>query len=139
MTPIRICTPHRITTTRKYLIVARCDGVGVAPRNGSFAGYAPPMSSFSRDAFHHTSAPTPAISPTMLMMLHSTAPEVGLFPTSGSWGQLLVYETSNPGRFVLVAHALHQKNSASFCCFVASTSAPCGIAYSLRPLANTSA
>src|SRR3954451_8310491 len=98
MAPIRICTPQSTTTTRKYLMVARCEGVGVAPRNGSRAGNGPWMPGFSREEFHHTSAPTPAISATTLIMLHRIAPGVALLATSGSCGQLLVYVTLEPGR-----------------------------------------
>src|SRR6516164_5477980 len=105
MAPIRICTPHRITTTRKYLMVARCEGVGFAPRNGSRAGKGPCTTSFSRAEFHHTSPPMPAISEITLIMLHRIAPDVGLFATSGSCGQLFVYDTSDPGRSVVVAQA----------------------------------
>src|SRR3974390_2167874 len=103
MAPMRICTPHRITTTTKYLIVARCEGVGFAPRNGSRAGKGPCTASFSRAAFHHTRPPMPAISEMTLIMLHRIAPDVGLLATRGSCGQLLVYVTSEPGRSVVVA------------------------------------
>ena len=44
-----------------------------------------------------------------------------------------------PGRSVLAAHEVHQKNAASCCCLAGLVSAPCGMAYSDRPLANTSA
>ena len=40
-----------------------------------------------------------------------------------------------PGRLVLAAHAVHQKNAAISRCLLGSVSAPAGMAYSLRPVA----
>jgi hypothetical protein len=37
----------------------------------------------------------------------------GRLPISGSPGQLLVYVIAAPGRFVIAAHAVHQKNPVS--------------------------
>ncbi len=89
--------------------------------------------SFSCDAYHQTRPPIPASRPTKLMMLQSTAPGVGSLPTSGSCGQLFVYVVVDPGRSVLAAHEVHQKNAASCFCFAVLVRAPCGMAYSVRP------
>ena len=71
-------------------------------------------------------------------MLHTTVPLVGWFAINGSCGQFCVYVTSDPGRFVEAAQAVHQKNAFIRRSLTGSLIAPRGMAYSLRPFENTS-
>jgi len=74
----------------------------------------------------------------MLTPVQTTVSPVGRLPTSGSWGQLLVYVTVSPGRFVAAAHEVQKKKAASLRRFSGSVRAPAGIAYSSRPREKTS-
>jgi hypothetical protein len=56
-------------------------------------------------------APAPASSNVTDSTVHSTLAAVGTLPTSGSCGQLFVYEKRSPGRSVTQAQAVHEKNS----------------------------
>jgi hypothetical protein len=52
----------------------------------------------------------------MLAIDQIPAPAVGVLPTSGSWGQLLVYERPvSPGRSVAADHADQKMNAGSAC------------------------
>jgi hypothetical protein len=90
-------------------------------------------------AKYQTIPPMPANRRTKLMTLQTTVLPVGVLPTRGSCGQLLVYVTAWPGRFVVAAQAVHQKKALIARALTASVSAPRGIAYASRPCENTSA
>jgi len=75
----------------------------------------------------------------MLTPVQTTASPVGLFATSGSYGQLLVKLTVSPGRFVAAAHAVQKKNAESCRALPASTSVPAGMANATRPSRKTDA
>jgi hypothetical protein len=47
-------------------------------------------------------------------------------PASGSWGQLLVYVTTSPGRWVAAAQADQKKNEESCLAFAGSVTDPAG-------------
>jgi len=64
-------------TTAAYFHIARMDGVSSMARNGSFSAGTGGASSRSRNALYQTSAPTPAMSSTMLISDHSTLADVG--------------------------------------------------------------
>ena len=53
----------------------------------------------------------PAIMKITLNTVHRNVLEVGTLPTSGSEGQLLVYEVVLPGRSVTLAQAVQKKNA----------------------------
>src|SRR5437762_6373351 len=100
-------------TEKKYLRIAFIDGVATAPSKGSaFGGSA--SSSCARPPWNHSIAAIPASSRMMLTIDHIAALPVIVLPTSGSCGQLLVYERSvSPGRSVAAAHEVQKKNAAS--------------------------
>src|SRR4051812_24181566 len=127
-----ICATHSAATTKKYLIVASCEGVGFNPSNGSFFGNSECSGTFFCAPKYHTIPPTPASNTTKLITLQTIADPVGRLPTSSSCGQFCVYVTVWPGRSVDEAQAVHQKNAAICFCLAASTSALFGIAYSFR-------
>ena len=60
----------------------------------------------------------------MLTPVHTIVSPVGVLPTRGSCGQLLVYETSSPGRFAAAAHALQKKKADIRRTSVASDNVP---------------
>jgi len=79
------------TTTQKYFSVARMEGVGCSPSNGSFSGRSWGCSSLPFSAaLYHASAPMPASSNTKLTTDHRTLEPVGVLATSGSGGQFWV-------------------------------------------------
>src|SRR4051812_35746064 len=107
------CARMRPTTTKKYLRVARIDGVATALTSGSLRGTAGSGSSACHE-WNHTMPAMPASSRMMLAIVHIEAVPVSVLPTSGSCGQLLVYERcSSPGRLVVADHADQKKNAAS--------------------------
>src|SRR5437868_2562927 len=114
MTPIRICTRISAETTQKYFSVARCDAVAVHEPSGSVAGSSAGASSAFCDAYHHTMAQMPASSMMMLTPVHSTLSPVGRLPISGSNGQLCVYDTWSPTRFVAADHDVQKINAANW-------------------------
>jgi hypothetical protein len=128
----------RAATTQKYLTTARCDGVATDARSGSFAGASGSGSCSRWDAWYEAINPMPASSMMMLTPVQTTVSAVGRLPTSGSCGQLLVYVTVSPGRFVDAAHDVQKKNADSLRRLSGSVSAPAGIAYSSRPREKTS-
>ncbi len=68
-----------MATTKKYLTVAFCDGVGFNPSRGSVRGISPGRS-FSGSLWepkYQTIPPTPASSSTKLMTLQTTVAPVG--------------------------------------------------------------
>src|SRR5689334_18607843 len=97
-----------------YLPTARIDGVSCTPENGSDAGASTCGSSCFRNARHHTIAPIPASNRITLAIDHSTFAAVGRLSISGSCGQLLVYVTAEPGRFVAAAQDVQKKNAFNF-------------------------
>src|SRR6202142_1053666 len=128
MAPRPTCTTHSAATTKEYFTVARCDGVGRNPSSGSFPGRSSSATVRGCDAKYHTMPPTPASSSTKLTMLQTTVPLVGWFAINGSCGQFCVYVTSDPGRFVDAAHAVHQKNALISRSLAGSPIAPRGMA-----------
>jgi len=73
----------------------------------------------------------------MLTIDHMAAEVDILLPTSGSCGQLLVYESSvSPGRLVAAAHEVQKKNAVSAWRSALSGSAPSVIAYWPRRTAS---
>src|SRR5947208_9468537 len=101
------------TTTKKYLRVAFIDGVATALISGSDAGVAGGAVSACAP-WNHTIPAMPAISSTIEAIDHIALPAVSVLPTSGSCGQLLVYERpDSPGRSVAAAHEVQKKNAAS--------------------------
>jgi hypothetical protein len=138
---VRICTRKSAAVSQKNFITARCEGVATAASSGSVAGAWACTSSSPRrrTACHVAIAPSPASSIRMLTPVHTTVSPDGRLPTSGSCGQLFVYETVSSGRWATAAHALQKKNAESWRAFAGSSSVPCGIAYSSRPDAKTPA
>ena len=88
--PTMICTRISSDTTQKYLMVARCDGVGTHLPERVRRGQLAVVSSCFCEAYHQTMPQIPASSMMMLTPVHITLSPVGLLPTSGSCGQLLV-------------------------------------------------
>ena len=73
----------------------------------------------------------------MLTIDQIAAESVIVLPTSGSCGQLLVYESPvSPGRSVVAAHEVQKKNAARACRSARTGSAPSVIAYCSRNLAS---
>ncbi len=113
MAPTPICTSSSPITTKKYLRVARIEGVAAAFTSGSRSG------TFGSGAsacavWYHTMPAMPAISRMMLAIVQSEAVPVSSLPTIGSCGQLLVYDRPlSPGRSVVADHADQKKNAAS--------------------------
>ncbi len=123
-------------TAKKYLRVAFIDGVATTLRNGS-AGSGLASSSCLPLPCSHSIAAMPASSRMMLTIDHMAASLVMVLPTSGSCGQLLVYDTSvSPGRSVAAAHDVQKKNAASASRSAWSGSAPVAIAYWSRSVAS---
>src|SRR5512132_3764204 len=100
-------------TTAAYFHTARIDGVREISRSGSDAAGTGGASVFSRKALYQTSAPTPAMSRTMLIIDQRRFADVGRFPTRSSCGQLFVYVTASPGRSVVQAQEVQKKNAVS--------------------------
>src|SRR3954469_20965029 len=124
MAPSPTCTTQSAATTKKYLIVARCEGVGFSPSSGSVSGSGSVTGKCSFDAKYQTMPPIPASNNTKLMTLQTTESPVGRFPTSSSCGQFCVKLTFLPGRLVEAAHEVHQKNALMAWSFTGSLSAP---------------
>src|SRR5688572_3609173 len=113
MTPMPICSSIKPMTTKKYLRVAFIEGVALAPSSGSALGTCAGSSCGSRPCSHSIAA-MPANSSTMLTIDHTAADGDRVLPTSGSCGQLLVYERPvSPGRLVAAAHEDQKKNALS--------------------------
>ena len=124
-----ICTSIRPITAKKYLRVAFIEGVATTLRNGS-AGSGAASSSCLLLPCSHSMAAIPPSSSTMLTIDHMAAPPVMVLPTSGSCGQLLVYEMSvSPGRSAAAAHDVQKKNAARASRSAASGSTPVAMAY----------
>jgi len=116
-------------TAKKYLRVAFIDGVALAPSSGSVFGTAA-WSSCASPLCSQSIAAMPASSSTMLTIDHIAAEVLIVLPTSGSCGQLLVYERPvSPGRSVVAAQADQKKKAASALRCSPSGSAPDVIAY----------
>src|SRR2546423_5204186 len=100
-------------TTKKYLRVARIDGVATAPSSGSFgSGWA--ACSWPVLPCTHSIAAIAASSRMMLTIDQIAAESDIVLPTIGSCGQLLVYERFvSPGRSVTAAHEVQKKNAAT--------------------------
>src|SRR5215831_8369250 len=111
MIPTAICVKMSAATTQKYFKVARWDGVAFHRARGSSAGNAGSSSVFFLAAYHQTIAEMPARSMMMLTPVHNTVSPVARLLISGSCGQLCVYVTVSPGRFV-EAHQEDQKINA---------------------------
>src|SRR6185436_6857562 len=108
-----ICSSIRPITTKKYLRVAFIEGVALAPSSGSALGTSA-GSSCASPLCSQSIAAMPASSRMMLAIDHIAAEVVIVLPTSGSWGQLLVYERPvSPGRSVVAAQADQKKKAAS--------------------------
>src|SRR5215813_12242027 len=105
MAPMAICTRIRAMTTKKYFAVARMDAVGASWASGSrFGGVGAGPSGCA--LYHQIIAAMPEISRMMLTTVHMALPSVRTFPTSGSCGQLLVYESPcSPGLSVAADQA----------------------------------
>src|SRR5215203_4144971 len=86
-----------------------------------------------REAYQEAMKPMPPSSRMMLTPVHTTASPVGRLPTRSSCGQLLVYVTVEPGRFVDAAHDDQKKKAASCRARPGSVSVPGGMAYSVLP------
>src|SRR5688572_29585264 len=100
MPPRPTCTTISAATTQKYFSVARIDGVSLSERSGLLLGTSWCSSGRPRStAMNHASTPIPASSSTTLTIDHITTGDDGVLPISGSCGQLLLYVTSDPGRF----------------------------------------
>src|SRR5215470_5919574 len=128
----------RAATTQKYFNVARWDGVACQRINGSCAGSPGSCSVFFLAAYHHTIADIPASSMMMLTPVQRTVSPVARLPINSSCGQLWVYVTVSPGRFV-EAHQADQKMKAERAVRRAgSGTEPAGMAYAVSPLSNTS-
>src|SRR5512146_2889784 len=113
MVPMPICSSISAMTAKKYLRVAFIDGVALAPSSGSAAGTLASPSSVSALCSHSIAA-MPASSNTMLTIDHMAAEVDIVLPTSGSCGQLLVYESSvSPGRSVAAAQEVQKKKAVS--------------------------
>src|SRR5512141_2341187 len=113
MAPIPICTRMSPITTKKYLRVAFIEGVAIALIRGSLAG-ALGSSSSACAVWYHTMPAMPAMSRMIDAIDHSALLEVISLPTSGSCGQLLVYDVPvSPGRSVAADHADQKKNALS--------------------------
>src|SRR6476661_1119674 len=110
MAPMPICSSSRPATAKKYLRVAFIDGVAATPSSGSAWGGTASGSCLPAPCSHSMAA-MPASSRMMLAIDHMAAEVVMVLPTSGSGGQLLVYERPlSPGRSVTVDQALQKKN-----------------------------
>ena len=79
-----------VNLLRMVEVIAFCEGVAVHVPSGSRSGGIAGSSLSRREAYHHAKAEMPASNMMMLTPVHTTASPVGRFPTSGSWGQLLV-------------------------------------------------
>src|SRR5688500_9901684 len=109
------------------------DGVSFRESRGLAAGTSWCSSSRPRStAMNHASTPIPASSSTPLTPDHSTTGDDGALPIEGSFGQLLLYVTSDPGRFVAHAHDAQKKNACSGFTRASSLIAPLAIAYASR-------
>src|SRR4051812_49251010 len=99
-----ICSSIRPMTAKKYLRVAFIDGVATTFTNGSLAsGFV--AGSWPVLPCTHSIAAMPPSNRTMLTIDQTAAESVIVLPTSGSCGQLLVYETpASFGRSVVAAH-----------------------------------
>src|SRR5262245_29813513 len=92
-------------TTKKYLRVAFMDGVATAFSSGSRAGVLGSGASACA-VWYHAMPAIPARSRMMLAIDHMAADVVSRLPTSGSCGQLLVYDSPvSPGRSVVADQA----------------------------------
>src|ERR1044071_8535119 len=111
--PMRICTRISAETTKKYFSVARCEGVAAQAPGEAGGGPGPAGSSALCAAYHQTMAEMPASSMMMLTPVHITPSPVGRLPTSGSYGQLLVYVMLSPGRSAAAAQAVQKLNPAN--------------------------
>src|SRR5215831_4811660 len=129
----------RAATTQKYFNVARWDGVACQRISGSCAGGPGSGSVFFLAAYHHTITEIPASSMMMLTPVQRTVSPVARLPINGSCGQLCVYVTVSPGRFVEAHQADQKMNADSASRRDASGTAPAGIAYAVSPLSKTPA
>src|SRR5579871_1593248 len=136
MPPIATCVRMSAITTKKYLRVALIDGVATALSKGSFAAACGSGGSLCA-AWYQIIAAMAAINRMIDAMLHMAAEVVIALPTSGSYGQLLVYERPvSPGRSVQVDHADQKKKAVNALRCTASGSAPLAMAYCSRRSAN---
>jgi len=119
-------------TTKKYFAVARMEAVGANCASGSRCGGAG-VGASGCAMCHQIIAAMPAISRIMLTTVHIALPLVRVLPTSGSCGQLLVYESPcSPGRSVAADQADQKKNAAMARRSLGLGSALSGIAYCSR-------
>src|SRR5690349_5970746 len=124
-----ICASRRPITTKKYLRVAFIDGVATALNSGSAPGAGGSEGSV-RAVLYPIIAAMPAISRMIEAIDHNALPVVNTFPTSGSCGQLLVYDKPvSPGRSVAAAQEDQKKNAVSAARCSTSGSALSVIAY----------
>ena len=130
------CARISATTTAKYLRVAFIDGVAFSLNSGSSLGGFGSASSGCA-AWKNT---MPAMAPIMTMMLATDqmpAPAVGVLPTRGSCGQLLVYDRPvSPGRSVAAAQDDQKKKPVSAVRSSAAGREPALIAYCSRSLSS---
>src|SRR5262245_17014018 len=126
-------------TTKKYLRVAFIDGVATTSISGSCAGAF--GSGISACAVWYQAMPAiPASSRMMLAIDHIAAVVVSSLPTSGSCGQLLVYDSPvSPGRSVVADQADQKKNPASALRSSARGSAFVVMAYCSRKVSSAAA
>src|SRR5688500_5052639 len=112
MPPKPTCTTISAATTQKYFSVAFIDGVIFKFTSGFLSGIVCSSSPLWRStAMYHASTATPAISSTTLTIDHSMTCDDGRLSISDSDGQLLLYVTSEFGRFVAHAHDAQKKNA----------------------------
>lgn len=131
-----ICSSSRPITAKKYLRVAFIEGVACAPSSGSAWGGAASSSCLPAPCSHSMAA-MPASSRMTDTIDHIAAEVVMVLPTSGSCGQLLVYDRpGSPGRSVAAAQALQKKNAVSAARSSAAGTSPSRIAYCSRSFAT---
>ena len=111
--PIPSWSKNNAKIVNKYFPKDRWDGVRCNLEIGSSAGGVNSCSSCLRPNAHiHTTIPIPQSKIITLTTDQATLSGVGLWSNNGSWGQLLVYVASVPGRWVDAIHVVQKKNRA---------------------------